>query len=298
MNTSFDYNLIKFLVTVMETKNMAAAATRLDIAPSGVSNAIAKLREYFNDPLFIKINGGVQATPLAITLYEQYVPVIATLDDAAKINRTSSQQIRRRFQIRTNSLVEYWLSFHVLKKGILLPGDSLNFVSSVTDNDIRLSMLRRREVDLDIGLVLERDASIYSEHLFDTEITLVCRQDHPRISDTITTEAYAKEQYVIWSSALFYTELTESLEEFLTQRGHNVLISTESFINIMLNVIHSDLVACMPRFFLPLLTSSFPIKEVKVDFLNNRKSSVYAYFHKSESKNRMIRQLIDTIKIK
>jgi DNA-binding transcriptional LysR family regulator len=296
VNKSFDYNLTKFLVAVIESKSMVAAAEKLDLAPSGVSNAIAKLREHFNDPLFIKINGGVQPTPLANILYQRYAPIVAVMEDTAKINTVTSPQEKRRYQIRTNGLIEYWLSFYVLKTKYLSAGTGLNFVSSAIDNDLRLNMLRRREIDLDIGLPLERDASIYSELLFSLDVTIICRNNHPRIGYAISSVEFLYEKHATWSSVNHYSELSESMEELFIQRDSNVLISSESFINMLLNVAHSDLIMLVPRFFLPLIKANFPIREVKADFIKERKSHIFAYFHKSEANNRLIRQLIDIFK--
>ncbi|EKN3460153.1 LysR family transcriptional regulator [Yersinia enterocolitica] len=47
MHKQFDYNLIKFLVAVVDARSMSSASEKLDMAPSGISHAIGKLREYY-----------------------------------------------------------------------------------------------------------------------------------------------------------------------------------------------------------------------------------------------------------
>jgi len=56
---------------VMAERNMAQAAKRLAITPSAVSHTVARLRQLFNDVLFIRETGGVSPTPRAIELWEQ-----------------------------------------------------------------------------------------------------------------------------------------------------------------------------------------------------------------------------------
>ncbi|HEB1858047.1 TPA: LysR family transcriptional regulator [Yersinia enterocolitica] len=46
MHKQFDYNLIKFLVAVVDARSMSSASEKLDMALSGISHAIGELREY------------------------------------------------------------------------------------------------------------------------------------------------------------------------------------------------------------------------------------------------------------
>ncbi|HHL2500260.1 TPA: LysR family transcriptional regulator [Yersinia enterocolitica] len=69
MHKQFYYNLIKFLVAVVDARSMSGASEKLDLVPSGISHAIGKLREYYNDPIFIKVKNGVQPTSFARHLF-------------------------------------------------------------------------------------------------------------------------------------------------------------------------------------------------------------------------------------
>ena len=53
-----DLNLIPYLVAIEETRNVSRAAERLGVSQPRVSTALARLREYFNDPLFVRTSRG------------------------------------------------------------------------------------------------------------------------------------------------------------------------------------------------------------------------------------------------
>lgn len=50
---NLDLNLLKIFRVVSEEKKTVAAAKRLNITQPAVSRAMARLREHFNDPLFV-----------------------------------------------------------------------------------------------------------------------------------------------------------------------------------------------------------------------------------------------------
>lgn len=46
-----DLNLLRVLDTVLKEQSVARAAKRLHVTPSAISNALARLRSAFGDPL-------------------------------------------------------------------------------------------------------------------------------------------------------------------------------------------------------------------------------------------------------
>ena len=63
-----DLNLIPYLVAIEETRNVSRAAERLGVSQPRVSTALGRLREYFNDPLFVRTSRGMEPTPRALAL--------------------------------------------------------------------------------------------------------------------------------------------------------------------------------------------------------------------------------------
>ena len=65
-----DLNLLRVFDAVLHEKGVTPAALRLGLTQPAVSNALARLRKLFGDPLFVRTPGGVDATPFARELAE------------------------------------------------------------------------------------------------------------------------------------------------------------------------------------------------------------------------------------
>ncbi|QIA63514.1 HTH-type transcriptional regulator YidZ [Vibrio astriarenae] len=63
-----DLNLLLTLQLLIQEKSVTKVAKRLSVTPSTVSKALAKLRNAFGDPLFIKTPQGLASTPLVDSL--------------------------------------------------------------------------------------------------------------------------------------------------------------------------------------------------------------------------------------
>ena len=61
----FDLNLLVVFEAVYAEGNLTRAAEQLNMAQPSVSNALARLRAAYDDPLFVRAGRGMAPTPLA-----------------------------------------------------------------------------------------------------------------------------------------------------------------------------------------------------------------------------------------
>ncbi|SNY66993.1 HTH-type transcriptional regulator YidZ [Enterobacter sp. CC120223-11] len=66
--TSLDLNLLFCLQLLLQERSVSKTAKRMNVTPSAVSKSLAKLRDWFNDPLFVKTPTGLHPTPLAVSM--------------------------------------------------------------------------------------------------------------------------------------------------------------------------------------------------------------------------------------
>ncbi|MDB5959955.1 MAG: LysR family transcriptional regulator, partial [Massilia sp.] len=74
-----DLNLLVVFQEVFEQRQISAAARRLNLSQSAVSNALARLRRTFDDELFVRTGAGMQPTPLAEHLAEPIAAALASV---------------------------------------------------------------------------------------------------------------------------------------------------------------------------------------------------------------------------
>src|SRR5258708_12178086 len=77
-----DLNLLRVFDVVLREKNVTGAAVRLGLTQPAVSNALARLRVLFDDALFVRTPGGMDATPFARELGEPVRQALALLESA------------------------------------------------------------------------------------------------------------------------------------------------------------------------------------------------------------------------
>lgn len=63
-NTRLDLNLLTTLQLLLQERSVSKAAKILNVTPSTVSKSLNKLRDWFDDPLFVKSPQGLVATPI------------------------------------------------------------------------------------------------------------------------------------------------------------------------------------------------------------------------------------------
>ena len=79
-----DLNLLVVLQTVLETRNVTAAARQLNMSQPAVSRALTRLRSLFRDQLFVKGPKGVIPTPRAEGLSDVLVRLLAEIGEAVE----------------------------------------------------------------------------------------------------------------------------------------------------------------------------------------------------------------------
>src|SRR5499426_1517814 len=77
-----DLNLLRVFDAVLHEGGVTPAAARLELTQPAVSNALARLRKLFGDPLFVRTPTGMDATPFARELAEPVRQALALLESA------------------------------------------------------------------------------------------------------------------------------------------------------------------------------------------------------------------------
>ena len=191
-----DFNLLITLDVLLAEGSVARAAKRLQLSPSAMSRALARLRETTGDPLLVRAGRGLVPTPRAQALREQ---VSRLVQDAHAVLRPAHAldlaQVERTFTLRTSEeFVENFGPALLARIAREAPGVRLRFVSK-TDKDSTL--LREGSVDLETGVV-DPDASpeVLTQALFRDRLIGVVRSGHPLSQGDISAERFALGRHV------------------------------------------------------------------------------------------------------
>ena len=76
---TFDLNLLRVFEAIHHNRNISRAAEKLSMSQPAVSNALNRLREQFDDPLFVRTSRGMEPTPKAILLTSYITQGLTTI---------------------------------------------------------------------------------------------------------------------------------------------------------------------------------------------------------------------------
>ncbi len=76
---NLDIRALNTFLTIMETGSITATANQLNVTQSAVSHGLEKLRNIFQDELFLRAGRGIKPTPRAEQLFEELKPLLANI---------------------------------------------------------------------------------------------------------------------------------------------------------------------------------------------------------------------------
>lgn len=80
--SSLDLNLLRTFIILHQERNMRKASERLFVSQPAISKALQRLRDHFDDELFVKTHHGLRATEHANMLAESISPILDELSSA------------------------------------------------------------------------------------------------------------------------------------------------------------------------------------------------------------------------
>lgn len=194
-----DLNLLVTLDILLSEGSVAGAARRMQLSPSAMSRALARLRETTGDPLLVRAGRGLVATPRALELREQVGQIV---EDAAAVLRPADKldlrQFVRTFTLRTSEgFVENFGADLISRLGDEAPNVRLRFVQK-PDKDS--APLRGGIIDLETGVVEDTTApELRVQALFRDRYVGVVRLGHPLMERAITLKRYAAGRHILVS---------------------------------------------------------------------------------------------------
>jgi DNA-binding transcriptional LysR family regulator len=191
-----DLNLLVTLDVLLDEGSVAGAARRLNLSPSAMSRALARLRETTGDPLLVRAGRGLVPTPRALELRERVGQLVdesrAMLRPAAKLKL---KRLTRTFTLRTREgFVENFGALLLARVAEEAPGVRLHFVQKVDKDN---APLREGAVDLETGVVdTTTGLELRTQALFRDRFIGVVRAGHELSRGKITTARYAQSRHI------------------------------------------------------------------------------------------------------
>lgn len=259
-----DLNLLKAFVVLMETGNVTAAGEKLGIAQSSMSHTLRRLRDIFQDELFVRSTHGMIPTALAThvsgDIAAALVSLQVTLDTHANFDpKTSSRQ----FKVLMTDVVELM----ILPKLLL----SLNSQAPA----VRLSVvqyprtqyreaLETAVADIALGQLPDQHVDFYQQQLFESTFVCVMRNGHPLSTALDLNSFLAAQHLVIESPAVSEKLIKRALGQKAAQR--HITCRIPHYLVAPYIIAATNLIAVLPRPLIEEFVASQTLIEMPLPF--------------------------------
>ncbi|MET0312248.1 MAG: LysR family transcriptional regulator [Burkholderiaceae bacterium] len=258
-----DLNLLRVLAAIHRTRSVTAAGRALSLSQSATSNALARLRHFFNDDLFVRSPSGLQPTRLCEAVAPAVLAQLRALESLV-----TGQEV---FEAATSDM--HWkLSLSDLGEILFLPplaaalrGDApkaqLSNIS-VAAADVATA-LESREIDCAIGILQPRHRGIRAELLFREQYVAITspswRPANGRAGTSLTPAQLAQASLVVASPmATFHSSVEQMLARM--KLSDRIVLRARHFGALPDLALSTDLLAIVPEMYAKNLAQRFDFR--------------------------------------
>jgi DNA-binding transcriptional LysR family regulator len=192
---SYDLGMVRTFVLIYETASVTATAERMYISQPSVSYTLRRLRNLFNDPLFLRRGNRLEPTAVAEDLYPRLRQLVESLDDVmSHASRFRPEKSTRTFRLRLTDVGATGLLPRILHRiraeapNVMLDVGALTFSTVIQE-------LRSGQADAAICATRIDAPDLLREPLFTQAYVGVCAVGHPRIGAAPTRAEFEAEEH-------------------------------------------------------------------------------------------------------
>ncbi|ARQ13439.1 transcriptional regulator nodulation protein NodD 2 (plasmid) [Rhizobium etli] len=258
-----DLNLLVALDALMTERNLTAAARSINLSQPAMSAAVARLRTYFRDDLFIMAGRELVLSPraegLASAVREALLHIQLSIISPEPFDPAKSD---RCFRVILSDYVTLVFFEKIIERAAReAPGVSFEFRPPADDSE---DLLRRGEVDLLILPEIFMSNAYPRSKLFDDIHVCVGCGSNKQLSEPLTFERYMSMGHVVvgFSGTLRLGIEERYLLEHSGKRRIDVVVHGYSLIPPMLS--DTDRIGTMPLRLARHFAKTIPLKIVKL----------------------------------
>jgi DNA-binding transcriptional LysR family regulator len=240
-----DLNLLRALDALLDERNVTRAAQRLSLTQPAVSAMLTRLRESFDDPLFVRSQRGIVPTERALQVAGPLKQVLADIEQMMQPPAFEPAEAQMTLTIAST---DYALRAVVVPflarlrhkapgiRAVIVPVQHERLPSQFESGDVDMALITPETTPPDL----------HARRLFDERYVCVMRADHPAAARRLTLERFCTLDHALVSYA--GGSLSGVTDEALARvgRSRRVTVSVNSFLVLPDILLTSDLIAVVP----------------------------------------------------
>lgn len=238
-----DLNLVRVFVAIFETRSVTQAAARLDLTQPTVSHSLAKLREAYDDRLFVRGIQGLSPTPLCEQLFQRLSASLTAIESTLGSQQFDPLRSTRRFRLAMSDIGALYFAPPLLRRFQTVAPRLQTEIVEVSD--ALAEDLSAGRIDFAVGNLPGLAATTRSQLLFGEHYTCLMSDAHPSIGAAMTLEEFALVRHIMVASPASGHRLIDGV---LSQQGisRNVVARVPQFTILPQLLAQSDLIVVLP----------------------------------------------------
>ncbi len=191
-----DGGLLLIFRELLVHRRASAVSQRLGLSQSAISHALTRLRNLFDDPLFIRRSHGFEPTRRALELGPRIEALIDLIGATVTENgRFDPKRSRRRFSIASPDYLVTLIA-DGLTQSFQREAPEATFAARPVLLKRALAALRRGEVDVALGVFDFIPRDLRAETLHEDEYCTLARRGHPKVHGKVDLRTYREVGHV------------------------------------------------------------------------------------------------------
>jgi DNA-binding transcriptional LysR family regulator len=256
---SVDLNLLLTLHHVAAEGSVSAAAARLHVTPSAVSNSLARLRDLLGDPLFVRRGRGLVATPRMLELAPQLAAAVDSLRTLVEADaRFDPAQCGGEFSVASaDNIGSGALPAVVRLFAERMPNAKLRLVT--LDHAVAGDGLATGDIDVLLGLP-PMTPDLRSQPVYRERLLCAVWHDNPHVGRRMSLRQFLRLRHV--AVVLQGKHPIDFVDTVLSKLGHarSIVLSVPQFMTAATCIVGTPYVAMVPETMARELGASLPLR--------------------------------------
>ena len=291
----FDLNLLVVLDALLTERNITRAGEKVFLSQSATSGALARLREYFDDPLLVQVGRKMVLTPLGESLIvpvrELLMKIQTTLDSRPDLDISLVQR-------QVNMVMSDYPVTILMPEVFRLAAEQAPGIRFDTTAPTNAPIEEMEQGNADFLMLPSNFLSPDhpSVDLFEEDVVVVCWDGNRTIDNNITIDQYCALGHVL---ARFGSKRRPSVDTWMMERGgieRRVEVTVNTFSAIPQCVVGTQRIATIHRRLAEQRAQFLPIRilETPMEIPSFKWGLQWHEMHNVDPVNQWIRDLIVT----
>jgi len=257
-----DINLLIVFETLMLDRSLTRAAQKLYLGQPAISAALRRLREFFDDPLFVRSGRLMEPTARANELLIKISPVLDSLSSAiGEGTPFTPESADKTFRIGLSDDVEYALLPKVLRQ-IRREAPLMKLVIRRANVWQITSMLSSGEISMGISYTEALPANAKRRKIRHMRPTVICADNG---SDQLSLDEFCERPHVLVS---YSGDMHGFVDESLLQldRSRTVVLAIPQFNSLPSLLVDTDLLSIVPDYVAKAMACGAGLKALPLPF--------------------------------